>query len=143
MISIQATIVIARPIAQVFAFVADVSKRPLWCEGTLESKQTSAQPLATGATFHETFRLFLGLRGEADNEITDFELNKRIDIAATSGPTRGKMILTFEPVDGGTRVTEHIEQRFARFGFLEPLFKGMGQRKLESDLVRLRTQLEK
>lgn len=142
MITQQATVVIARPVEQVFAFVADVGKRNLWCMGVLQAKQTSAHPLATGATFHETFRLFLGQKGDADYEITEFEPNKRFGFASTSGPIRAKDILTFESVVGGTRVTQRVESQFANFQFLEPLFKGMGQRGLESGLARLKGQME-
>lgn len=142
MISQQATVVIACPIEQVFSFVTAVGKRHLWCMGVLQAKQTSAYPLATGATFHETFRLFLGQKGEADYEITEFEPNKRFGFASTSGPIRAKDILTFESVAGGTRVTQRVESQFAKFQFLEPLFKGMGQRGLESGLARLKGQME-
>ena len=143
MLSQQAAVVIARPIEQVFSFVADVGQRHLWCMGVLEAKPTSAQPLATGATFHETFQLFLGQKGDADYEITDFELNQRFGFASRSGPVSAKDLLTFESVDGGTRVTQQVESQFARFQFLEPLFKGMGQRGLESGLTKLKAQLEK
>ncbi len=143
MISQQATVMIACPIEQVFSFVADVGKRHMWCMGVLQAKQTSMRPLAPGATFHETFRLFLGQKGEADYEITEFELNKRFGFASTSGTVRAKDVLTFESVAGGTQVTQSVESQFAHFQFLEPLFKGMGQRGLESGLAKLKAQLEK
>jgi uncharacterized protein YndB with AHSA1/START domain len=139
----EATLVISRPIDQVFSFVSNLENRPQWCAGTLETKQTSKGTIGVGTSFHEVFELFLGRKGEADYKITEYEANKRLAFVSTSGPIQAKETLTFEAADGKTRITQTTDANFNRFKIIEPLFKGMGQRMVVANLSRLREQLER
>ncbi len=57
MITIEQSVVINRPIEEVFEFVADQSKLPLWQSGVLESGVTSEGPMGVGTTYRYTFQL--------------------------------------------------------------------------------------
>lgn len=143
MLTNQATLVINRPVEQVFSFVTRFENRPTWCQGTLESGQTSSSDIGIGATFHEVFELFLGRKGEADYQVIEYVPNKRLVFVSTSGPMQTKETLTFETSGDGTRITQTTDAEFRRFKVIEPLFKGMGQRILADNLVRLRNELER
>jgi uncharacterized protein YndB with AHSA1/START domain len=45
MVKIVASVLIDRPVEEVWKFVMDLSKLPKWNTGILEAKQTSAGPL--------------------------------------------------------------------------------------------------
>jgi uncharacterized protein YndB with AHSA1/START domain len=143
MLHTEATLIISQPIEQVFWFVSNLENRPLWCAGTLETKQTSQGTNGVGTSFHEVFELFLGKKGEADYRITEYEANKRLVFVSTSGPMQIMETLTFEAAEGKTRITQTTDANFNRFKITEPLFKGMGQRMLVANLSRLRDQLER
>lgn len=143
MIKSEATTVVNRPVEQVFLFATSFEDRPKWCTGTLESKRTSTGPVGVGATFREVFQLFLGLRGKSDYKVTQYEPNRRFEFVSTSGSLQVKEQLTFEPVEGGARITQTTETDFNRLRFIEPFFQGMGQRMLTTNLTKLKAQLEK
>ena len=143
MLTNQATLVVNQPVEKVFSFVTQFENRPKWCQGTLESRQTSAGTIDVGTTFHEVFELFLGRKGEADYKVTEYEPNKRFVFASTSGLVLAKETLTFETSSKRTRITLATDAVFRRFKLIEPLFKGMGQRMLAGNLARLRNELER
>lgn len=142
MIKNEAAIVIARPIEQVFSFVADVEKRPSWHTGHLHTQPTSAPPIRVGTTFHEDFQLFLGRQGQADYEITEFEPNKRFSFKSISGFVQSQERMIFEPDASNTKITQVTEAQFGWLRFIEPFFRGMGQRMLVDNLSQLKEQLE-
>ncbi len=53
------TVVIERPIEEVFAFATDPDKASLWQSTSLGTKQTSEGPVGVGTTFRDTSK-FLG-----------------------------------------------------------------------------------
>lgn len=143
MLTNQATLEINVPVDKVFTFVTQCENRPKWCQGTLESRRTSSGAVGIGATFHEVFEIVLGRKGEVDYTVTEYEPDKRLAFVSTSGPLQIKDTLTFETSKGGTRITQTTDVDFRRFKLIEPVFKGMGQRMLAANLVRLRNELER
>lgn len=51
MIDVARSITINRPVAEVFAYVSDVSNEPAWHTDVLEARQTSEGPIGIGTTF--------------------------------------------------------------------------------------------
>lgn len=144
MISNQASLIVDQPTERVFAFVTQFEKRPQWCQGTLESKQTSSGAIGVGTTFHEVFQLFLGRKGQADYKVTEYEPNKRLVFVSTSGGiVQAKETLSFEALAHGTRITQTTDAQFNRLKLIEPLFKGMGERMLLANLAHLKNELER
>ena len=143
MLSNQASLVINQPAERVFAFVTQFENRPQWCQGTVESKQTSSGAVGIGTTFREVFQLFLGRKGQADYKITEYEPNKRLVFVSTSGMIHAKETLSLEAVTDGTRITQKTDAEFNRFKLIEPLFKGMGERMLLANLTKLKNELER
>ncbi len=113
---IEHDIVIARPLAEVFAFVTDLRNETRW-QPEIESV-TLDGPLVVGATFHER-RVTFGRRYDWHFVITQLDAPHRITIDTRKGTARYRGSRTFEAVDGGTRVTESGELDLPRF--LRPL----------------------
>jgi len=142
MITIEQSVVINRPIEEVFEFVADQSKLPLWQSGVLESGVTSEGPMGVGTTYRYTFQL-LGRKVETAGEITEYELNSRCSFKAQSGPFPLKGGFSFRAVNGGTRVTLAVEAEAAGFFKLaEPIGARMLNRQFETNFGNLKDLLE-
>ncbi len=141
MVNMEVSIVINRPINDVFASLADLEKNVVWRTGTIEAKRTSTGPTGVGTTYRMVNSVF-GRRMESDAEVTEYEPNRRYVTRNRSGvPIEAARI--FEPVDGGTRVTFVVKADLASFFQLaEPLVAGMGKRRLESDVADLKDLIE-
>jgi len=86
MIKVEKSIIIHRPIEEVFAYVGDLRNAAQWQSGALEVRQTTESPLGIGTKF--TFvRKFMGRKMEASNEFVEYEPNTKVTFKSTSGPT--------------------------------------------------------
>ena len=77
MISVEHSVVIDRPIHEVFAFIANVENNPQWQQSVLETRKTSPGPVGVGSTGIEV-RQFMGRRMELSFEVTEYEENSRL-----------------------------------------------------------------
>ena len=142
MARIQHSIVINRPVEDVWAFMAVPENDLQWISGLVENTQTSEGPMGVGATFKGT-RRFLGRSIESGVEITEWEPNKRGSIKSTSGPMSFNGTRTFESVEGGTRVSEDFEAEIGGFFRLaEPLVLRAAKRQIAADYETLKDILE-
>ena len=142
MARVEHSVVIDRPVEDVWSFMADPENDSQWVSGVVESAKTSEGPMGLGATL-KIVRNFLGRRIEADLELTEWEPNKRSAIRSTSGPISVAGTRTFEAVEGGTRVTDEVEADLRGFFRLaEPLVERTAQRQIESDYESLKGILE-
>jgi uncharacterized protein YndB with AHSA1/START domain len=126
----EASAVINRPIDEVFAYLIDVRNWSQWA-GFPEAEQTSEGSVGVGATFRGVSQ-FLGRRAEWTSEVTNHLGGMSIEQS-----------LTFEPVEGGTRLTMVGEAEAGGFFKLaEPVVNRMMQRQLEGNIANLKDILE-
>lgn len=136
------SIVIERPIEEVFAVLADLENDPKWRREWVDATKTSQGPLGVGATFLLVGQL-LRWRIEAEYEVTQYEPNR-----ITAWKTlRGPLPLTFwrrvEQAVGGTRVTiGYATELRGAAKMLETLAKPMGKRALAGDFPKLKQLME-
>jgi uncharacterized membrane protein len=97
------SITIARPPAEVFAFLADGTNGPQWRSGVLDVALRSGQ--GQGAVYQQGVKGPFGRRVSADYEITEYQPGRRLGFRAVSGPVRPEGAYDLEPAEGGTRVT--------------------------------------
>jgi uncharacterized protein YndB with AHSA1/START domain len=142
MIEVEKSIIIHRPIEEVFAFVGDQRNAPQWQSGVLEVRRTTEGPLGIG-TKHTFLRKFLGRKIEASNEYVEYEPNKKITFKSTSGPTPFEASYLFESTAEGTKLTSKIEmQPGGFFGLAEPLIAASLRREMEAGGGDLKDLLE-
>jgi ligand-binding SRPBCC domain-containing protein len=140
MVKAEHTIVVERPLGEVFAYVTDVSNLPAWQSGVVEAEAEA--PLGRGATFREV-RTFLGKRMESTIEVTEYERDRLFTIAVRSGPVPFEVRHTFEHANGGTRLTVSGSGQPGRFFKLaEPIVRRAAARMFESDFANLKDILE-
>jgi carbon monoxide dehydrogenase subunit G len=142
MTKIERSIVIDRPVDEVWGFVHDTTKDALWQTTLAESEKLTEGPMRVGTKVREV-RRFLGLRVELAWEVTEYEPTRTSAIRGVSGPIplHGRYLL--EPVGGGTRFTVSGElDAHGLFKLAEPVFARMTRRELEANLGHLKDLLE-
>jgi carbon monoxide dehydrogenase subunit G len=141
MVNMEVSVVINRPLEEVFAELADLENNKKWRSGTIEAEKTSVGPIGVGTTYRMVNGTF-GQRMEGEAEVTEFESNRRFVTKNRSGVAIETERI-FEPAEGGTRVTFTVKAELAGFFQLaEPLVAGIGKRRLESDLADLKDLME-
>ena len=133
MTTIKQSAVIKRPIEEVFTFVADQSKLPLWQSGVLEAGVTSEGPIGVGTTYRYIAQL-LGRKMETSGEIIEYVPNSKYSFKATSGPFPLRGGFNFERVNGSTRINLAIEAEAGGFFKLaEPIVTRMIRRQFKTN----------
>lgn len=138
----EMSVVIDRPVEEVFAVLADLENDPKWRREWADAAKTSEGPLGVGA------RVCLGgqvlrWRMEAEYEVTEYEPNRM----AAWKTVRGPLPLTFwrkvEQGEGGTRVTIGYDAKLRGPGKLAmTLVTPMGRRALAGDFPTLKELME-
>ncbi|HEX2304231.1 MAG TPA: SRPBCC family protein [Gaiella sp.] len=133
---------IARPPAEVYAFLADPSNLPLWQEEVEEVRGTTGKPLPAGTTFTEV-RTFMGKRVESVLEITASEPGREFSLRSLSGPVSFSARHLLQPTDDGTLLRLVGEADPGKLlGLAGPLVRKVAERRAHTDFDRLKSRLE-
>lgn len=142
MATLEVSTVINRPVEVVFAFVSNPESYPKWISGISELTSMSAGPIGGGTTYRSVLT-FLGRRIETEAEFTEFEPNHSYATKSKSGPFPVQNRVTFERVEGGTRVTlTLVGEPGGFFKLAEPLLVSMLKRQFQADLANLKDLME-
>lgn len=139
---VRSSVVIARPVAAVFAFVADFGNDPQWRSEVRDMRYLSDGPVGVGTRLRETSAL-LGRLVVTESVIPVYQPNARVDFDSVSGPFRVRGSRTFEVVADGTRLTYELEwQPAGIYRLVAPLVGGMYQRTVDRYLARVAAILQ-
>jgi uncharacterized protein YndB with AHSA1/START domain len=137
----EQSIVIDRPIAEVFAFVTDQRNTPQWQAGLVEVRPLAAGLPGVGKRY-ALVRNFMGRRMEAVNEYLRYETDRLVTFKTISGPEVEASYL-FEPVENGTRVTSRVQLQISGLmGLFDPLIGMSLRREMRAALPALKALLE-
>ncbi len=138
----ELSIVINRPVEEVFGFLANLENDVKWRSEWVETKNTSGGALGVGATFCLTGE-FLGRRVPTVYEVTEYESNRIAAWKTVSGPLPLKFQRTFERIEGGTRFTIKYEAEVrGLFKLLMSFLAGTVKRQHEGDLRKVKELME-
>ncbi len=121
-------VVVNRPVADVYAFLADAENDARWRPGVLRITR------ASDTTYRQTVKGPGGRKISADVEITESRPNELIAFRATSGPVRPHGRYTMAPDGEGTRVRFELE---AEVGGLKRLLAPMVQKTMDGEVAAL------
>jgi len=142
MIQIEQSHVVKRPVEHVFAFAAHPENNPKWWEPIVDSKLLTAEPIQKGTRFREVGKSPMG-PVETVFEVTVYEPPRQATYKVVSGPIPAEVIQTFEPVEGGTRLTVRVQlQPRGLIGLLLPLMRRRLSQSWKRSLVTLQGLLE-
>jgi uncharacterized protein YndB with AHSA1/START domain len=139
---IRSSIVINRPIEDVFAVLTNVEHTGTWFPVDVTEWWTSEPPHGVGST--RRARVKMGLfTTENDAMVTVYEPPHRAAMKGTSPNAPFEATLTFEPANGGTRVDADIVlsgRGPARL--VAGIFAGWYGRSWRRGLIKLKTMME-
>jgi uncharacterized membrane protein len=141
-IRFELDVAIERPVAEVFAYITDVSNLPEWQSTAEEARWEDGSNIGLGSRMRER-RTFLGRTLETTLEVTAYEQDRRFDLKAVGGPLPLTVQHEFEPANGRTRihvVAEGEAGGFARFA--QRMAAKQAERQFKRDFERLKELLE-
>jgi len=142
MTKLQHTIMIERPVDEVWDYVMDARNDPVWHSQVVEVGRGADQPAAVGLEIDEVVS-FLGRRMPVTLVFTEHEPMRRSAIDVINAPVPGRGSYELAAENGGTRFTMTIETDAHGFFLLaEPVFKRIAQRDVVTSCARLKDLLE-
>jgi carbon monoxide dehydrogenase subunit G len=127
------SVIISRPVDDVFAFVADGEKCPQWRSGVLDIQRVSGE--GVGTRYAQGVKGPMGRRIAADYTITVFEPDRRIEFQTVTGPARPHGRYDFEAADGGTRLTFSLDAELT--GLRKLILGGPVQKTMDAEVRTL------
>ncbi len=111
MISLRSSILINRPVQEVWDFVSDCTNEPKWHVDCISGRDTSPPPLGLGST--QAWAMTYAKGKEANLRVTAFEPGRREQLETVSAPMNVKPTLTYtlEPEGEGTKFTRAMDVR--------------------------------
>jgi hypothetical protein len=110
MARVEGEIIINRPVAEVFDFVADERHEPRYNPRMVRAEKISEGPIAPGTRFHTELKV-AGRTMPMVVEFTDFERPRRLGSVTRSSMMETTGGLTFESISAGTRMRWSWEVR--------------------------------
>jgi uncharacterized protein YndB with AHSA1/START domain len=142
MIKIEHSIIISRPVKDVFAYVTEVENEPQWIGEVVEVNKTSDGPMSVGSTYDNIVH-FLGRQIVDPHEVVQYEPSEKFAFKSHSGQITLEGTETFEPIDGGTRFTfKATGETGTLFKLAEPIVSRMINRQWETNVNNLKDLLE-
>jgi hypothetical protein len=143
-IQTSATIVIHRPIGEVFRFGADLSNVPVWVRGA-QIKPLSTGPFGDGTLFEETL-MRLGRAVTSVVEVKNYQVNEGLDFQTIKAPfplLASIGSLRFAATADGTQVTLAHRMRLVPWlSPLEPLLQRLSQAQSQHAVQAMKTIVE-
>ncbi len=126
MIKLESTVIINRPVQDVWDFVSDCTNEPQWHTDCISARATSARPLQTGST--QAWAMTYAKGAEANLTVTALEPGRLEQLETVSAPMNIKPTLTytFEAAGTGTKFTRAMDVRPTGITrLMEPLLRRM------------------
>lgn len=140
------TLEIARPPAEVFAYVTDPARFHEWQRDVVRVRMAEGRQPGAGVRFTTT-RQFGGVEHTSTQEITEFGPPSRFFARGVDGPVRADAGITVEPLDGGTRSLVTFELDFHGQGMgrlLVPnVLRGMASKQAPKSYRNVKELLER
>ena len=138
----EITVVIERPVEDVFAVLTDMSKTPAWTPGLAEVRRGGDGPLQVGEAL--TFvGSFLGRSYESAAAVTELVADERFASKTTSGPFHLETDSRLEPVANGTRLaTIYRGESHGFFKIAESIVTRLARKQFETAAVNLKALME-
>jgi len=135
------SIVINKPVEQVFEFVTNPRNNAKWQTDILELEIISENHFGLGATYRCVNR-FMGKRIESENRVTNYIADKACCIRITNGVLTGNCSMSFTRFEGGTKFTASGNLDMRYFKLLKMIATRKINQQIKEDMLRLKYILE-
>ena len=107
MATFENTVMIARPIEDVFAFLSDLENVPKWNYAIVETRKVSEGPVGVGSIYHQVRSV--PSRSEERLEIITYDPPRQLEVRGQLGPFASRLFYALAATGEGTRVTNTVE----------------------------------
>jgi uncharacterized protein YndB with AHSA1/START domain len=101
------TVMITRPIEEVFAFLSDFENVPNWNYAIVETRKMSEGPVRVGTIYHQVRSV--PSRSEEHFEVIAYNPPHQLEIQGQLGPFPTRLSYALDAIAEGTRVTNSVE----------------------------------
>ena len=108
MIKVESSVVINKPVEEVFAYTTNAENNAKWQEGVIESRVSNQTPDMVGTIITDVRQLF-GKKLESEVEVVTYEPNKKVVMKIIKGPVKMELNQIYEAANGGTKLTLKME----------------------------------
>jgi uncharacterized membrane protein len=142
MIKVETSVHVDRHPDEVFEFISNFENNPKWQSGMVSARFTSQGALRVGSTYAQEAK-FLGRPVISEFEVIEYEPNRMVKAASTSGSFPITFTRMVKAQDNGTLVSAVIEGDASGFFKLaQPLMRRMVQKSVDEDYRNLKRILE-
>ena len=142
MIDFEISVLIDRPIEEIFGFISNPLNLPRWQSMLVEIKPLVPGLPGIGSKF-STKGEMMGRKIEGQLEITEFDSGGIFGYSGKAGPMQMHALITLKPVGTGAKVTfkAHAEPG-GMFKIAEGLLANQVKGQMEANLIKLKSILE-
>jgi uncharacterized protein YndB with AHSA1/START domain len=101
------TVMIRRPIEDVFAFLSDFENVPKWNDAIVETRKVTEGAVGIGTTYHQVRSV--PSRSEERFEVTAYDPPRHLEVRGQLGPFPSRLSYALDAVPEGTRLTNSVE----------------------------------
>jgi uncharacterized membrane protein len=142
MIRVEKSIIINKPVEEVFGYITAEGSGTKWQTGVVDVIDEGPRN-NVGSRYTEV-RKFMGQEMRSTMELTEFVPNTRYAGKVIKGPVPYEYIITFDSVDGGTRMTTRVDgEPKGFFKLAENMVAAQLEKSLTEDQQKLKEILEK
>lgn len=144
MIETNDSVVIARPLDEVYEFVADVRNDPSWNPDMIEAQLApgSGPEIGPGTEFNVRFKPFMGA-STCTMRVTDAAKDAKLVLEGAPGRLKARAEFRFDAMADGTKVTRSTRVEMpGPMRLLEPLGRRRLQQQSHAMLQALKAALE-
>ena len=143
MLTVDETIVINKPRAEVWEFMTDPENVPLYSSNIVEYEMVSGEKLEVGRKCHGVVKV-AGRRLEMSDEVVELEAGRHSKLVSEDATVPYTLSFDFEDAAGGTKVSWHqeVESLKGIFKFADPIVLKLYARDVHSNLEKAKTILE-
>jgi uncharacterized membrane protein len=138
------SIEIARPPAEVFAYLDQLERHGEWQDEIVSSKLETEGPTRVGSRATDTRRMPGGPR-DITYEIVEHDPPRKTSFRGLEGPVRAVGTVTVEPLDDGSRSRMTLEFDLEGHGIgklLAPLARRQARKSIPNNQLKLKERLE-
>lgn len=142
MLTVDESIVINKPRAEVWEFMSDPENVTLYSSNVVEYDAEAGEP-AVGRKAHGVVKV-AGRRLEFNDEIVELEDGHILTTASEDATIPYKLTFRLDDADGGTRIEWHqeVESLKGFFKFADPVVMKLYSRDVRANLEKAKTILE-
>ena len=107
MATFENTVMISRPIEEVFAFLSDFENVPTWNYAIIETHKVSEGPVGVGTIYQQVRSV--PSRSKERFEVTAYNPPRQLEIRGQLGPFPSRLAYALAAVPEGTRITNAVE----------------------------------